>query len=218
MPVQPESSVAPESSIQVDVASSQSSSETVDASHPFYEEELPMLVNSTNKIPDDYDPDVVDMGNGFNCGRKANTAYAAMLRKANADGVNLWVVSAYRSHEKQTINFNNKVQEYKNQGYSAKDAYNATAAIIAIPGYSEHSAGLAIDINSLYTSFEDTTEYAWLIENCADFGFVIRYPKDKVEITEISYEPWHYRYVGSNHAKIIMEEKICLEEYLSGDY
>ena len=206
------------SSSTVSQSSESSNPETVPSDNPFYEGDMPILVNPTNKIPEGFDPDVISMGNGFNCGRKAAVAYDAMLKKANADGANLWVVSAYRSHEKQTTNFNNKVQEYKNNGYTDEDAYVATAAIIAVPGTSEHSMGLAIDVNSLYTSFEDTAEFTWLMENCADFGFILRYPKDKVDITEITYEPWHYRYVGTNHAKIIMENEICLEEYLSGDY
>ena len=233
-PVLPESTIPDESSsIPSDISSpldnsSSSSSQssqistpddpTVDTTHPFYEAELPILVNPTNKIPDDYTLDVAPMCNGYDFNRKGTEAYNAMLTEAYNDGITLWIVSAYRSHERQTTNFNNRVQSYKNQGYSDEDAYTATASIIAVPGYSEHSVGLALDINSLETSFENTKEFTWLIENCADFGFILRYPEDKVDITEISYEPWHYRYVGNNHAKIIMENQICLEEYLSGDY
>ncbi|MEG0854109.1 MAG: M15 family metallopeptidase [Angelakisella sp.] len=175
-------------------------------------------MNPTNKIPEGYKPDVVEMGNGYSFDRKGTEAYNAMAKAAKADGISLWVVSAYRSHEKQTTNFNNKIKEFQGMGYTATEAYAATAKLIAVPGTSEHSLGLALDLNSLETSFENTKTFEWLYKNCADYGFILRYPKDKTHITEISYEPWHYRYVGVDHAKIIMEKGICLEEYLSGDY
>lgn len=196
--------------------SSTSASSAANPDDPYYEAALPLLVNPTNKIPDDYQPDVADMGNGYSYDKKATRAYNELLKKAKADGISLWVLSAYRSFDKQTTNFQNKIKEYENLGYNAEQAYAATAKLIAVPGTSEHSLGLALDLNSLETSFESTKAFEWLIANCADFGFILRYPKDKVEITGISYEPWHYRYVGTNHAKPIMEQGICLEEYLSG--
>ncbi len=220
-----ESSSLPESSqesasseSQVSSQSTVASGEDVSEEDPFYEPEMPILVNPTNRIPEDYVPDVADMGNGYQFDRKATQAYNEMLRAANADGISLWVVSAYRDNDKQTTNFNNKVKEYEAMGYSAQEAYDATAKIIAVPGTSEHSLGLALDLNSLEQSFENTETYRWLVSHCAEYGFILRYPKDKEEITQIIFEPWHYRYVGTNHAKIIMEKGICLEEYLSGDY
>ena len=89
-----------------------------------------------------------------------------------------------------------------------------TAQYIAVPGTSEHSLGLAVDLNSLEESFEQTAQFKWLIEHCAEYGFILRYPKDKEDITGISYEPWHYRYVGEDHAAKIMEQGLCLEEYV----
>ncbi|MEG1686965.1 MAG: M15 family metallopeptidase [Angelakisella sp.] len=227
---QPESqssatSLAPESksasASSTAASQSGSSSTSSDASQPtalYYEEKMPVLVNPTNKIPEGYDPDVVDLGNGMSLNRKAAKAYDSMLRKANKDGITLWLVSAYRSTERQVVVFNTKVKEYEAAGYTHEQACAATATHIAVPGTSEHSLGLATDINSLETTFEDTKAFRWLIANCADFGFILRYPKGKEDITGIAYEPWHYRYVGSNHAKIIMEKGLCLEEYLSGDY
>ncbi|MEG2074506.1 MAG: M15 family metallopeptidase [Angelakisella sp.] len=191
---------------------------TANTNEPYYEAAMPMLVNPTNKIPEGFEPDVTEMGNGYKYDRKALVAYNAMNKAAKADGISLWVVSAYRTTEKQTTNFNNKLKEFEAMGYTAEQAYAATANIIAVPGTSEHSLGLALDLNSLETSFENTKTFKWLISHCADYGFILRYPKDKTDITDIAYEPWHYRYVGSNHAKLIMEKGICLEEYLSGDY
>ena len=213
-----------QSSSQESSAGEAPSSQPVSASgepseeDPFYEPEMPILVNPTNRIPEDYVPDVADMGNGYQFDRKATQAYNEMRRAANADGISLWVVSGYRDNDKQTTTFNNKVKEYEAMGYSAQEAYDATAKIIAVPGTSEHSLGLALDLNSLEQSFENTETYRWLVSHCAEYGFILRYPKDKEDITDIIFEPWHYRYVGTNHAKIIMENKICLEEYLSGDY
>lgn len=199
-------------------AASQPASSTPAVQDAYYEEELPMLVNPTNQIPEGYSPTLADIGSGYKLQERAAAAFLDMMKKAQQDSVGLWVVSAYRSHEKQTTNFNNKIREFESMGYTATEAYAATAMLIAVPGTSEHSLGYAVDLNSLETTFEGTKQFTWLTQNCADFGFVLRYPKDKVEITEISYEPWHYRYVGSNHARIIMEKGICLEEYLSGDY
>lgn len=209
-------------------ASSSASSETVKKPQTnwteeqrksrYFEEDLPILVNPTNKIPDGYQPNAVDLGNGYSLNKRAANAYTDMWNAAAKDGISLWLVSAYRTTEKQQSNFDAKVQEFKNKGLNDQEAYAATAKIIAVPGTSEHSLGLAVDVNSLEQSFENTKAYQWLVENCANYGFVLRYPKDKEEITEIIFEPWHYRYVGDNHAKIIMENKICLEEYLAGTY
>lgn len=201
-------------------ASSSSKVDTADGKDLYYEVSAPILVNPHNKLPDDYKPDVEVIGNGvsYSYDRTALVAYRAMAAAAKAEGITLSPVSAYRSHEKQTTNFNNKQKEYENMGYSPEKAYAATAQLIAVPGTSEHELGLAIDLNSLETSFEGTKTFEWLFANCAEYGFILRYPKDKTDITEISYEPWHYRYVGSNHAKVIMEKGICLEEYLSGEY
>lgn len=200
------------------VESTSSKPDTGDDKGLYYEAAMPILVNPSNKLPDSYKPDVEVIGNGcsYSYDRTALVAYRAMAAAAKAEGIILSPVSAYRSHEKQTTNFNNKQKEYENMGYSPEEAYAATARLIAVPGTSEHELGLAIDLNSLETSFEETKTFKWLFAHCAEYGFILRYPKDKTDITDISYEPWHYRYVGSNHAKLIMEQGICLEEYLNG--
>ena len=180
----------------------------------FFEPRLPMLVNPTHSIPEDFTPDIVPLGNGYELDRKAAQAWAEMTRGAAREGISLWVVSAYRSYERQWNNFYSRLEEYKKQGYSEEEAYSKTAAYIAVPGTSEHSLGYAVDLCSLEESFENTDAFRWLYRNCADYGFILRYPKDKEHITKINYEPWHYRYVGSNHAGVMMNQGLCLEEYL----
>ena len=105
------------------------------------------------------------------------------------------------------------------QGYSYEDAYDEVTMETMPPGYSEHSTGLAFDIVSLdYQMLDskqaDTKECKWLTEHCAEYGFILRYPEDKEDITQIHYEPWHFRYVGEKAAKYIMENDLTLEEYL----
>lgn len=197
-------------------ASEESSKKTpsVYADSSYYEPNLPLLVNPTNNIPKDFVPDVAELGNGYKFDTHATAALNQMLEDGRNSGLSLWIISAYRSNESQIRNFNSKLAEYKALGYTEENAYAQTALYIAVPGTSEHSIGLATDLNSLEDSFENTAEFKWLFSNCADYGFILRYPKDKVDITKIAYEPWHYRYVGINHAKPIMEQGICLEEYL----
>ena len=137
-----------------------------------------------------------------------------MQAAAADDGVSLWAISAYRTLERQTELYEEKVAEYQALGYDEEQAKEEAGKWVAVPGTSEHCLGYAMDLCSLEDNFEDSAQFQWLQEHCADYGFILRYPKDKVEITKISYEPWHYRYVGSNHAKIIMSQGICLEEYL----
>ncbi len=140
--------------------------------------------------------------------------YEAMCKAASDDGIALWACSAYRDYEYQQGLFNNRVARFKNQGLSDSEAKVEAAKVVAIPGTSEHHLGLAVDIISVEESFENTKEFRWLQENAADYGFIMRYPKDKQDITKIIYEPWHYRYVGVEHAKAINELGYCLEEYI----
>ncbi|MCL2068934.1 MAG: M15 family metallopeptidase [Oscillospiraceae bacterium] len=188
-----------------------------DTDCPFYEAQMPILANRENPIPGDYDPELASIGNGFLLNYKAAYAWEHMQEAARADGISLWAISAYRSNESQTRNFNNRVAEHIAAGRTPEAAHAMTAEWIAIPGTSEHELGLAIDINSLSEAFENTPEFAWLSENSADFGFILRYPKGLEGITSINYEPWHYRYVGSNHAKRIVEMGIVLDEYVISD-
>ena len=172
------------------------------------------LVNSSYRIPDNYEPDLVYVcGSGERLDRKVAEHYEAMYNAALKDGVNLAPCSGYRSYELQERNYNNKVSFYESQGYSNKDAKVKAATIIMPPGSSEHNLGYAMDIVCVDEWFEDTAEFKWLTENAADYGFIMRYPKDKQDITKVIYEPWHWRYVGVELAKELKDSGLVLEEY-----
>lgn len=138
-----------------------------------------------------------------------------MCRAASDDGVSLVVISSYRTYSYQEQLFKKRVARFVNEGYSEEKATAKAATIVAVPGTSEHHMGLAVDINSVEESFENTKAFKWLKEHAADYGFIMRYPKDKQDITEIIYEPWHYRYVGVEHAKAMNSLGLCLEEYIN---
>ena len=187
-----------------------------------------MLVNKWSYMPEGYVPDVrpivydgvSPLNNKFDV--RAADALELMLADARAAGYNMYLVSAYRSHDYQVNLFNRKVNEYKALGYDDATAYEQASQWVAIPGTSEHCTGLAADIVSstwynhnsdLTHDFEDTEHFDWLYNHCADYGFILRYPKGAEGITGITYEPWHYRFVGVDAAKYIMENHITLEEF-----
>lgn len=173
------------------------------------------LVNSGYRIPDSYSPDLVYVcGSGERLDRKIASHYEEMYRAAAADGVTLTPCSGYRSYETQERNYNRKIEFFEGQGYSREEAKVKAATIIMPPGSSEHNLGYAMDIVCVEEWFEDTAEFRWLQENAADYGFILRYPKDKQDITKVIYEPWHWRYVGVENAKAIKSSGLVLEEYL----
>ena len=183
------------------------------------------LVNKNNPLPSDYDSRIettmiFESWRKYDLDSRAAPYFEDMLNAAKEDGVDLLVVSAYRTIEYQQQNFDNSVQDrIDNRGMTYDEAYADTLAEVALPGESEHNAGLALDIMSEeYTSmeddgFENTAAFKWLDENAHKYGFILRYPKGKQEITEIIYEPWHYRFVGLYYANEIKQSGLCLEEY-----
>lgn len=179
-----------------------------------------VLVNPTHKLPDDFTVETAPVQGGYEMDVRVADVMKQMIADAQADGINLQVISGTRSMAYQVKLFNRDVEKYKARGYSAEDAYAQAAMNVAVPGTSEHQLGLAVDILSTdwgggtSEGFADTAAYQWLITHCADYGFIERFPKGKTDITKITWEPWHYRYVGPEHAKKIMAEGICLEEYL----
>lgn len=180
-----------------------------------------LLVNKQHYIPDNYEVSLVNINGSKQVDERIAGDLAAMLDQARTDGVALMIVSAYRSNDRQTSLFNNKVRKNMGKGMPYMDAYSEAAYSVTIPGCSEHQLGLALDIlgsghSNLTESFEETTAGIWLKENCADYGFILRYPKGKEYVTGIIYEPWHFRYVGKKYAKEIMDRGITLEEYLEG--
>ena len=138
-----------------------------------------------------------------------------MLNDIRKTGItNIWVQSAYRSYQKQEELFNNKVKAYKEEGKNQKEAEELAQTIIQRPEMSEHNLALAADFNKVNNEFEKTDAFKWLDQNAQNYGFVLRYPKNKQNITGITYESWHWRYVGEEHAKIMKEKDFCLEEYV----
>lgn len=177
------------------------------------------LVNASHPLPEGYEVETSTLSNGLTYDSRAYDALMEMLDACRAAGLEPLVCSAYRSVSRQTELFNNKLNQYLADGLSHDEAYAATAAEIAIPGTSEHNLGLAADICALSyqlldESQENTPEQQWLMAHCQEYGFILRYPEDKSELTGIIYEPWHYRYVGKEAAAEIMEQGLCLEEYL----
>lgn len=182
------------------------------------------LINYENFLDKDYKPSqLTDLIHTRKDGRTtqqldlyAAKAMEAMLKEAAANGyTSLSITSAYRSYNYQQQLYNNQVAALK-PVYGDKAKEKATEAV-ALPGTSEHQSGLCADLHNLPSAsqaFANTKEYSWLSQNCAKFGFILRYPKNKTDITKIMFEPWHYRYVGRYHAQIIMQEGLCLEEYM----
>lgn len=184
-----------------------------------------IIANKQHPMPESYKINVSYLDGGYRIDSRVKDTYNAMIAAAKKDGISLRLISGFRTFEGQTTLFNNKVNQYLNQGYSREKAKELAAQYVAPPGTSEHLTGLAVDLispdwynthSSLTSDFENTKQFKWLYEHCAEYGFVLRYPKDKVAITGYSYEPWHYRYVGVEAAKEIMSKKICLEEYVAG--
>ncbi|MCR4589143.1 MAG: M15 family metallopeptidase [Lachnospiraceae bacterium] len=177
-----------------------------------------ILVNKQHPIPDDYTFTLGDLTNGMQCDERIIPSIYEMLKAAKKDGVTLVIRSPYRSKDRQTMLFNRKINKYTSQGLSYMDAYKLSSQIVTVPGASEHQLGLALDITtdnyySLDAAFGETKGGKWLEEHAADYGFILRYPLGKEYITEIEYEPWHFRYVGKEAAHVIMDNGKCLEEF-----
>ncbi len=178
-----------------------------------------MLVNSDTPLPENYEIKVKQLNNGQAVDERCYEELQSMMDDCRGAGFSPVICSSYRTQEKQQMLFDNQVEKWKNQGYSEDEAKIEAGKLVAVPGTSEHQLGLALDIvdisyQLLEEKQEDTPAQKWLMENSWRYGFILRYPKDKTDITKISYEPWHYRYVGKKAAKEIFDEKICLEEYL----
>lgn len=173
------------------------------------------LVNNENHLPKDFIVELSKIDNNREFDKRAIDDLLNMLKEMKKEGVrNFWVQSAYRSIELQQSLFDRKVNEYMSKGKSVEDAEYLTSQTINKAGTSEHNLGLAVDFNYVDYSFENTRAFKWLNENAMNYGFILRYRKDKEQITKVSYEPWHWRYVGVKHAKKINELNMCLEEYI----
>ena len=191
----------------------------------FLNSKYSILINKQNKVNSDYAPSdlVTPQGCSYQMESTAAKALTDMLSAARSAGYSdLILYSGYRTYASQKNKFENRTQQYLNQGYSQQQAEEKAGEYLAPPGSSEHHTGLAADVCSskivnkfgyLDDSFDTTDEFKWLEQNCAEYGFILRYRKSAEDITGFLYEPWHYRYIGTDHAKACMELGITYEEY-----
>lgn len=170
-----------------------------------------MLVNKYYYLTEDYEPDdLITLTSKYNTGvnskmrKEAAERFMKMSDAATLDNITIKNASGYRSYKYQVNLYNNYVER---DGKKAADTYSAR------PGFSEHQTGLTSDINQIDNSFENTDAFKWLQENAYKYGFILRFPKDKEDVTGYQYEPWHYRYVGEYVAEKIHDENLTLEEY-----
>ena len=180
-----------------------------------------ILVSRTHKMPEDYPIETKECGSATAINKALQTeaadAFLSMQAAAAKDGVDVRMQSGYRSVSYQKKLYDNKTQYYRNKGLSEAAAREKAAAIVNPPGCSEHNCGLAADLNSpehttLDTGFADTAAFRWLCENAEQYGFILRYPKEAESVTGITYEPWHWRYVGPENAALLNQSGLCLED------
>lgn len=178
-----------------------------------------ILVNKWNPVPEDYAVKLTKLKNGLSVDERCYPDLQKMLDDCRADGLDPVICSAYRTQEKQESLFERQIGKWKDKGYSDQEAYIKAGELVAVPGTSEHQLGLAVDIvDKDYQMLDEEQEHTevqqWLMRNSWKYGFILRYPTDKRDITGITYEPWHYRYVGVDNAKAVYESGLCLEEFL----
>lgn len=178
-----------------------------------------LLVNKQHTIPEDYEFTLGTIKGSMRCDERIIEPLTQMFAAAKKDGVNLIVCSPYRDMARQEYLFDRKMKTFIRSGMSYVDAYKTASITVTVPGASEHQIGLAVDIisdtySALDIGFADTAAGQWLAEHSWEYGFILRYPLGKEEITGIQYEPWHFRYVGVDAAKVITEEGITLEEFV----
>mgnify|MGYP000995636074 CR=1 FL=1 len=182
---------------------------TADEAAAMLADPLMVLVNHTNKMPDDYTFETKECGSKTAVNKTLQTvacdAFLSMQKAAAAQGLNIYISSGYRSYSRQQTLYNNYV---KSDGKALADTYSSR------PGYSEHQTGLCFDLNTIDDSFGNTKESAWLEQHAQEYGFIIRFPKGKDAQTGYQYEPWHLRYLGIDMATKVYNSGLSLEEYL----
>lgn len=178
-----------------------------------------LLVNPWNPIPENYEPELTYLRNGQAVDSRCYPELQQMMDDCRTAGLEPLICASYRTKDKQEALLEDKEARLIQEGCPEDEAETEAAKVVAYPGTSEHQLGLALDIvdvsyQQLDTEQENTPVQQWLMKNSWKYGFVLRYPADKSDITGIIYEPWHYRYVGKEAAAEIYENKLCLEEYL----
>lgn len=177
------------------------------------------LVNPWTPLPEGWKVSLVDVGGGHRVDKACAADLNAMLSACRAAGFSPLICSSYRTQSTQQYLFDRKVGQMEAAGYRGQAARDKAAAIVAIPGTSEHQLGWAVDIvDKSYQVLDEkqanTPAQRWLMAHCWEFGFLLRYPADKQAVTGIIHEPWHYRWVGRENARAIQKTGLCLEEYL----
>ena len=176
------------------------------------------LVNKDNPLPADFAPELTAIENGQYFDSRAADALNEFAAAAKAEGLSVYITSSYRNYATQESPFNNKVNQYISSEGSVEAATEKAKTIVAYPGTSEHQLGLACDIVDKYyqyknESLESTELSIWMAAHSAEYGFILRYPKNKTDITGVMFEPWHFRYVGKEAAAYITEKGLTLEEF-----
>ena len=209
---------------------SSSASETAPALSPAQQAQAMLadprmvLVNHSHKMPEDYTFTTKECGSDTAINKTLQTeaadAFLSMQAAAAKDGVDIRMQSGYRSVEYQQKLYDNKTRYYRNKGYPEAEARQKAAAVVNPPGYSEHNCGLAADLNSpehpaLDRGFADTAAFRWLQEHAVEYGFLLRYPEGAEAVTEITYEPWHWRYVGPENAALLYRSGLCFEDAIA---
>lgn len=173
------------------------------------------LANYENILPEDFEIELANIDDTKQFDARAIEYLNKMMKDMRKSGIaNVWVQSAYRSVARQKELYDNSVKKYLKQGKTQEEAEKMTDEYIAKPGRSDHNLGLAVDFNNVDNNFEDLKAFKWLQENAENYGFILRFPKGKENITKIAYESWHWRFVGEEHAKKMKDLNMCLEEYV----
>ena len=173
-----------------------------------------ILVNDDYSVPNNYEVELTELSNGEKVDTRIYPQLQQMFDDARAAGLELFVREGYRTTQDQKQIMEERIQQYRNEGYSRSEAKELAEKYVAVPGTSEHELGIAVDINADTSKCSSDAVYTWLANNAYRYGFIKRYPSEKTEITGVNNEPWHYRYVGVEAAKEIQERGICLEEYI----
>ena len=175
-----------------------------------------ILVNANNPLPEDFEVELTVLSGGHQVDKRVYPYLRQMFDDARSAGIMPAISSSFRTAEKQQSILDDYTEQYINQGYSPREALEIAKTWAAVPGTSEHQTGLAVDITTADANIQAAdVVWKWLRKNSYKYGFIIRYPEDKTDITGISNEPWHFRYVGAEAAAEIHKRGICLEEYLN---
>lgn len=181
-----------------------------------------ILVNDTHPIKEE-NKRLISLPNGYEVDERVLQPYLDMEAAAKKDGIQLTVISSYRSVAYQEQIYKEAYDRHINEGQSPDEAKQSTAAYMTTPGESEHHTGLALDVvdqdwynsgQGLEEEFIETPAGKWIQTHCPEYGFIVRYPPNKESITKINYEPWHIRYVGRENAEYITKHQLALEEYI----